>query len=343
MFIDEARFRVEAGRGGHGCVSFRREKYVPFGGPDGGDGGKGGDVVLEVNPQLRTLSDYRYQHEYKAPRGTDGKGKKMTGRSGKDLVLQVPRGTVVYDDETGELLADLVDERVRLVVAEGGRGGRGNPHFATASHRVPRERTLGKPGQVRTVRLELKLLADVGLVGFPNAGKSTFINTVTRAKSVVGDYPFTTLTPHLGVISLYGEEQLIFADIPGIIEGAHEGVGLGHQFLRHIERTRVLLHLVDVSPFSGREPVEDYEQLRTELAAYDSELATKPEIVVATKVDVPEHEERLERLREHVTKAGREFHAVSALTRDGVDDLVKRAWELNREAVRRELEASEPS
>jgi GTPase len=332
LFIDQARMSVRAGSGGNGCVSFRREKFVPRGGPDGGDGGKGGDLILAATNRLRTLHDYRYRHLYAAERGRDGQGARKTGRSGQDLVLEVPVGTLVREESTGELLGDLTADGQQLVVARGGRGGRGNIHFATSSHRVPRKCTPGEPAEERLIRLELKLLADVGLVGFPNVGKSTLINQVSRASSPVAPYPFTTLTPHLGVVTLSEDDRFIIADIPGIIEGAHTGTGLGLQFLRHVERTRVLLHLVEVSPEAERDPVEDYRILRVELAAHGMGLAGKPELVVATKIDVPGHERNLAAIEDFCRQEGRELFAISALEKQGLADLLWRCREVLRTA-----------
>jgi GTPase len=283
MFLDLAHIEVQAGRGGEGAVSFRRESYEPHGGPDGGDGGKGGDVVVEVDSQLATLLDYRYRRQYAAESGAKGTGSNRTGRSGEDLVLRVPPGTVVRDQESGELIAELIQPGERVVAARGGRGGKGNAFFATATNQAPRKNQPGEEGEGRRLELELKLIADVGLVGEPNAGKSTFLAAVSRATPKVADYPFTTLTPNLGVVQLSGSRTFVVADIPGIIEGAHEGKGLGHQFLRHIERTRTLALFV---PADVLEPQEEYEKLRSELRSYSEELAEKPHCVVFTKSDL---------------------------------------------------------
>ena len=290
MFIDEAKIRIKAGNGGNGCMAFRREKFVPRGGPSGGDGGKGGDIIMESTQRHNTLIHFRFNPEHKADRGRHGEGSNCTGKDGLDMILQVPVGTSLYDDETGELVHDFEQPDERVIIARGGRGGRGNQHFATPTHQAPREHELGREGEERVYRLELKLLADVGLVGFPNVGKSTLISRISAAKPKIADYPFTTLEPNLGVVSIGEaphEESFVVADIPGLIEGAHLGAGLGVQFLRHIERTRVLAHLVDVSDGSGRDnPVEDFKVISAELESFGHGLDEKPVIVVATKADV---------------------------------------------------------
>src|SRR5438309_4067428 len=284
MFVDEAKIYVKAGGGGNGCMAFRREKYVPRGGPSGGDGGAGGSIILEATQHDNTLLRYRFNREFRADRGRHGEGSNRTGHSGTDMVLSVPTGTVVIDEESGERLADLTRPGERITVARGGRGGRGNQHFAKPWHQAPRESEEGQPGEERRLRLELKLLADVGLLGFPNAGKSTLISRISAARPKIADYPFTTLEPNLGVVSV-DDSSFVVADIPGLIEGAHLGHGLGVQFLRHIERTRLLAHLVDVSDSTGREPVHDFEVILEELAAFSEDLAKKPMILVATKID----------------------------------------------------------
>ena len=326
MFVDEARIYVKAGNGGNGCVAFRREKFVPRGGPSGGDGGSGGSVILEATPHDNTLLRYRFNREFRADRGRHGEGSNRTGHSGNDLVLAVPIGTLVFDDESGQRLVDLTAPAQRFVVARGGRGGRGNQHFAKPWHQAPRESEEGQPGEERHLRLELKLLADVGLVGFPNAGKSTLISRISAARPKIADYPFTTLEPHLGVVSegdpARGGRTFVVADLPGLIEGAHEGAGLGTRFLRHIERTRLIAHLIDTSDASERDPIRDYEIIQGELAAFSEELAAKPEIVVATKLDATTSRERLDRLREFCAARGLEFHAISAATGEGVAELV---------------------
>src|SRR6202140_1512576 len=298
VFVDEAKIYVKAGDGGNGCVAFRREKFVPRGGPSGGDGGAGGSIILEASQHDNTLLRYRYNREFRADRGRHGEGSNCTGHSGDDWVLTVPVGTVVIESDTGERLADLTAPGQRVVVARGGRGGRGNQHFAKPWHQAPRESEEGQPGEEHHLRLELKLLADIGLVGFPNAGKSTLISRISAAHPKIADYPFTTLEPNLGVVQIENFRSFVVADIPGLIEGAHLGHGLGIQFLRHVERTRLLAHLVDVSEASGREPVHDFETVMEELAAFSDELARKPMIVVATKMDVAQDPARVESLRD---------------------------------------------
>src|SRR5271169_2655492 len=285
MFVDEAKILVKAGGGGNGCVAFRREKFVPHGGPSGGDGGDGADIILEANPHDNTLLRYRYNREFRADRGRHGEGSKCHGRSGVEMVLTVPVGTVVFDEDTGEPLIDFTEPGQRMVIAKGGHGGRGNAHFAKPWHQAPREHEDGKPGEERRLKLVLKLLADVGLVGFPNAGKSTLISRISAARPKIAAYPFTTLEPNLGVVQMPQFRSYVVADIPGIIEGAHEGRGLGIQFLKHIERTKVLVHLVDMSE-TGRDPIHDFETLIVELASFDEDLAKRPMLVAASKIDV---------------------------------------------------------
>lgn len=321
MFIDEVKIYVKAGDGGNGCTAFRREKYVPRGGPSGGDGGRGGDVWMVASEHYNTLLHYRFNPEHKAERGRHGEGSNRTGRDGASIELPVPVGTVVYDDDTGELLFDLTKSGQRVLVANGGRGGRGNARFATSTHQAPTEHEPGRPGEEKRLRLELKLLADVGLVGFPNAGKSTLISRVSAARPKIADYPFTTLEPHLGVVSLEDGRSFVMADIPGLIEGAHEGHGLGTQFLRHIERTRLLAHLVDVSEMSGRDPVRDFEVILEELASFNQDLARKPMIVVATKMDIAQNPERVESLKRIARKKRLRFFPISAVTGEGVQKL----------------------
>jgi GTPase len=325
LFIDRAKIRIAGGHGGNGVTAFRREKFVPRGGPSGGEGGRGGDVWLEADESLNTLLHLRYNPEHIAERGRHGEGSNRTGREGADKTVRVPVGTQVYDAETGELLYDFTRSGERWLAAEGGRGGFGNSHFATSTNRAPRYHQDGSPGQERELQLELKLLADIGLVGFPNAGKSTLISTISAAKPKIADYPFTTLEPHLGVVDLGEFRTLVVADIPGLIEGAHEGAGLGDRFLRHVERTKLLLHLVDVSSASGRDTVSDYEAINRELKAYDEQLAERPQIVVATKIDALDEPDRLERLRARATADGRPFHAISSATKEGVRELVNAA------------------
>ncbi len=324
MFIDEAKIRVKAGDGGNGCMAFRREKFVPRGGPSGGDGGQGGDVSMESSEQHNTLIHFRFNPEYKAERGRHGEGAKKTGRDGEGIVLKVPVGTVVYDEDTGEVVHDFSQPNERVVIARGGRGGRGNAQFATSTHQAPREHEDGRPGEDRNFRLELKLLADVGLVGYPNAGKSTLISRISAARPKVADYPFTTLEPNLGVV-LVGdkgkEESFVVADIPGLIEGAHTGAGLGTQFLRHIERTRLLVHLVDVSDGSGRpDVVKDVEVILGELASFGAGLETKPMLMVASKIDVA-NPEKLKKLKAWATRKKLKLYPISAVTGEGIEKL----------------------
>ena len=332
MFVDEAKICVKAGNGGNGCVAFRREKYVPRGGPSGGDGGNGGSVYLEANPNDNTLLRYRYSREFKADRGRHGEGSNCTGHSGEDLILQVPVGTLALDDQTGETLADLATAGRRVLVAHGGRGGRGNQHFAKPWHQAPREHEDGFPGEERRLRLELKLLADVGLVGFPNAGKSTLISVISAARPKIANYPFTTLEPNLGVVNADGGigkegreigRTFVVADLPGLIEGAHLGAGLGIRFLRHVERTRLLVHLIDTSDANADDPVHAFEIINGELAAFSESLTQKPMIVVATKLDATTDRTRLEALRDYCKKHGLEFHSISAAASEGVKELVR--------------------
>ncbi len=350
MFVDEVDIRVAAGDGGSGCLSFRREKFVPRGGPDGGDGGRGGSVWLRACNHLNTLVSLKFNPLCQAGRGAHGEGANRTGRSGNDLYVDVPPGTVVHavgeDGETREPLADLIDDDVPWRAAAGGRGGRGNRRFVSSTNRAPRRVEPGQPGEQRTLRLRLSLLADVGLVGFPNAGKSTLISRVSAARPKVAEYPFTTLTPHLGVVSLEGDRSFVLADVPGLIAGAHQGHGLGHRFLRHLERTRVLVHLVDVSSGSGREPVDDFETIRNELehfpaaeaatapggaadgagAGVSPDLARKPQLAVATKMDALDDGERLARLRGHLLARSIPLYPISAVTGDGVPALLEAMW-----------------
>lgn len=322
MFIDRAKIRIQGGHGGNGVTAFRREKFVPRGGPSGGDGGRGGDVWIVADSSLNTLLHLRYNPEHVAGRGLHGEGSKRSGRNGDDAIVRVPVGTQIFDSSSGELVEDLAADGSRWLAARGGRGGFGNAHFATSTNRAPRYHQQGSEGEARELQLELKLLADVGLVGFPNAGKSTFISTVSAAKPKVADYPFTTLEPYLGVVDMGDFRTLVIADIPGLIEGAHKGAGLGDQFLRHIERTKLLLHLVDVSSFSARDPVTDYETVNRELAAYSSSLADRPQIVVATKIDALDDEARLRLLKQWAEEMGKPFYAISSATGEGVRELV---------------------
>ncbi len=314
---------MRGGNGGNGVTAFRREKFVPRGGPSGGDGGRGGDVWLEADGSLNTLLHLRYNPEHTAERGRHGEGSNRSGREGEDTVVRVPLGTQVFDRETGDLFCDLSEDGMRWLAARGGRGGFGNSHFTTSTNRAPRYHQQGGVGEERELQLELKLLADVALVGFPNAGKSTLISTISAARPKIADYPFTTLEPNLGVVDLGDFRTFVVADIPGLIEGAHKGAGLGDKFLRHVERTKLLLHLVDVSSAQGRDPVSDYEIINRELEAYDAELATRPQIVVATKTDALDEPERLQNLRKRAEKDGKPFHAVSSATNEGVRELIR--------------------
>jgi GTPase len=322
MFIDRVKIRVQGGRGGNGVTAFRREKFVPRGGPSGGDGGRGGDVWIVADSSLNTLLHLRYNPEHIAERGRHGEGSNCSGREGEDRIVKVPVGTQIFDSASGELLQDLAIDGARWLAAKGGRGGFGNSHFATATNRAPRYHQLGSEGEVLDLQLELKLLADVGLVGFPNAGKSTFISTISAAKPKIADYPFTTLEPHLGVVDLGDFRTFVVADIPGLIEGAHEGAGLGDRFLRHIERTKLLLHLVDVSSASGRDPVADYLAVNRELRAYNPDLANRPQIVVATKIDALDEPGRLESLKSRAVTDGLPFYEVSSVTNKGTKELI---------------------
>ncbi|HKE55515.1 MAG TPA: GTPase ObgE [Pyrinomonadaceae bacterium] len=323
MFIDRAKIHVQGGDGGNGVTAFRREKFVPRGGPSGGDGGRGGDVTLVADSSLNTLLHLRYNPRHIAGRGLHGEGSNRSGRDGADLVVKVPVGTQIFDASTGEQLYDLANDRAEWKVARGGRGGFGNAHFTTSTNRAPRYHQTGSKGEERELQLELKLLADVGLVGFPNAGKSTLISTVSAARPKVADYPFTTLEPHLGVVDLGDFRSFVIADIPGLIEGAHAGAGLGDRFLRHIERTKLLLHLVDVSSLSGRDTVADYETVNRELASYNPALAVRPQIVVATKMDALDDPERVNSLKRRTEQDGKTFFAISSVTGSGVTELMQ--------------------
>ncbi len=326
MFIDEAKVVVAGGGGGNGCVAFRREKFVPRGGPSGGDGGRGGSVYLESSEHLNTLLKFRYTHEFRAERGRHGEGSNRHGRAGDDRAVTVPVGTLVSDDETGEMLWDFDAPGQRFLAARGGRGGRGNARFATSTRQAPRKAEPGGPGEERTLRLELKLLADVGLVGFPNVGKSTLIARLSSAHPKIADYPFTTLEPCLGVVGLDRERSFVMADIPGLIEGAHEGRGLGTRFLRHIERTRLLLHLIDVADSSGRDPVEDHHVILKELESFSPTVASKPMLLVASRTDVAGDGKRLEALRRFCREQGRPLSEISSVTGAGLEELKQAAW-----------------
>ncbi|TGE32010.1 GTPase ObgE [Desulfosporosinus sp. Sb-LF] len=327
MFYDQAKIYVKGGDGGAGAVAFRREKYVPEGGPSGGDGGRGGNIVFVGDEGLRTLVDFRYKRHYKGNRGDHGQAKNMSGRGGEDSILRIPVGTVVLDDDTGEVLADITEHDQRVIVAAGGRGGRGNARFMSNTNKAPTLAENGEPGVEHWLRLELKLLADVGLVGFPNVGKSTIISKVSAAKPKIADYHFTTLVPNLGVVELEDGQSFVMADIPGLIEGAHTGAGLGHEFLRHTERTRLILHVLDISGSEERDPLEDLRIIQEELRLYSPELAKRPVIIVANKIDIPGTEENLQRLKE-VVDEGQEIFAVSAATGEGLQPLIYRIAQL---------------
>ena len=329
-FVDTARITVRAGNGGNGAVAFHREKYVAAGGPDGGDGGRGGSVILEINEHMSTLMDFRYKRKYVAANGMDGQGKRCSGKDGEDLIIKVPRGTVVRDAETKEIICDM-SQTDRFVLARGGNGGWGNKHFATPTRQVPRFAKSGLPGRTREVVLELKLLADVGLVGFPNVGKSTLLSVVSKAAPKIANYHFTTLYPNLGVVYVREGVSFVLADIPGIIEGAAQGAGLGHDFLRHIDRCRLLIHVVDVSGSEGRDPVADFDAICQELQAYSPQLAARKMIVAANKADILEDPALLEHLREHVESLGLELFEISAAAHQGVQELMDRAAQLLQE------------
>jgi GTP-binding protein len=322
MFVDVAKIYIKAGDGGHGAVSFRREKYVPFGGPDGGDGGDGGDVIFKVDSGMRTLLDFKYKKKHEAERGHNGAGNNMFGKDGEDLIIKVPPGTVIKDAESGKIIADLKEEGQQVVAARGGKGGKGNARFATPTRQAPNFAQPGLPGEERWVILELKLLADVGLVGFPNVGKSTILSMITGAKPKIANYHFTTLTPNLGVVEMPGVKSFVLADIPGLIEGAHEGTGLGIEFLRHVERTKLLIHVIDVSGIEGRDPVDDFEKINEELRLYNEKLSKKPQIVAANKSDIPGSEENFERLKAEMDKRGIKIFKISAATNQGLRELM---------------------
>jgi len=327
-FVDEVKAHVKAGDGGNGCVSFRRERFIPKGGPNGGNGGKGGDVILEADAQLSTLLDLSYPQQFRASKGSHGKGKDQTGRNGEDFIIRVPLGTVVRDDETGEVVQDLIMEGQRYVAAQGGRGGRGNARFATSTRRAPRIAEKGEEGQEGWLRLELKLLADVGLVGYPNVGKSTLLAKISSAKPKIADYPFTTLSPNLGVVARADHEPFLVADIPGLIEGASQGVGLGLRFLRHIERTHLLVHLLDVSERRPQDPLEDFHALNSELRAYQPALLQKKQIVVLNKIDLPGGREKASHVIEPLRELGYRLYLISANTGEGLDELVEAISEI---------------
>lgn len=328
MLIDSAIIEVRSGRGGDGCVSFHRAKYVPKGGPDGGDGGDGGDVILIAEQGIDTLLDFKGRHHWRAKKGENGKGKQQIGRSADDLLVKLPPGTLVYDDESGDLLVDLDETGKQFVAAKGGKGGYGNERYKTAIHQTPRESTPGGDAEEKTLRLELKLIADIGLIGLPNAGKSTLLSAVSKARPKVADYPFTTLEPNLGIAELQGHRRIVIADLPGLIEGASEGHGLGIRFLRHVERTNLLLHLIDVDPLDGSDPIENYHAIRKELAGYSEELASKTEIIAISKMDLlPTEEDRAAAVELIEQELGLPTFAFSSATKLGVDALLEQCWD----------------
>ena len=333
MFVDRVEIDIQAGDGGSGCVSFRRERYVPRGGPDGGNGGDGGSVILRAKSGINNLSPLVHRKHWKASRGTHGQGSNRHGRNGEDMVIEVPTGTLIRDVDEGFVLKDLAEEGDTVTAARGGRGGRGNAHFKSSTNRTPREATVGEAGEARHLMLELKLIADVGLLGKPNAGKSTLLSRVTRARPEIASYPFTTKTPHLGLVQVDLDRSFVIADIPGLIEGAHQGAGLGHEFLRHVERTRVLLHLVEPTPMDGTDPVENYLAIRGEIEAYDHRLGARPEIVAVTKCELPEAADVQRELSAHLE---RPVMAISAVTGQNLNQVMAAAWE----AVQRENDGS---
>lgn len=328
MFIDVAKIRVKGGKGGDGAVAWRREKYEPSGGPYGGDGGDGGSVILKADEGIRTLMDYRYKRVYEAENGENGRSKKQFGKSGEDIILKVPVGTLVKDAVTGKVIVDLKEHNQTFVIAKGGRGGRGNARFATSTRQAPNFAEPGKKGEEREIILELKLLADVGLIGFPNVGKSTILSILTSAKPKIANYHFTTLKPNLGVVRVAEEKSFVLADLPGLIEGAHEGAGLGHDFLKHIERTSVLIHVIDISGSEGRDPIEDFYKINEELKQYNEKLSKKPQIIAANKMDLPGAEENLKRVKSELEPNGYKIFPVSAATLEGIEDLKYAAWNL---------------
>jgi GTP-binding protein len=328
MFIDVAEINIQSGNGGNGCVSFRREKFVPAGGPDGGDGGKGGDIVFEVDTGLTTLMDFRYKRKYKGKNGEDGRGAKSSGKSAEDTIIKVPLGTIVKDKKSGKILCDLFSPSQRFIAAKGGQGGLGNYHFATATRQAPSFAKSGVPGEIKDIILELKLLADVGLIGFPNVGKSTLLSVVSSARPKIANYHFTTLQPNLGVVELGEGNSFVLADIPGLIEGAHQGIGLGHEFLKHVERTRILIHIVDVSGIEGRDPVKDFNAINDELIKYNEELSKRPQIVVANKLDLVSDEKDLKKFQVYIKEKGFNYFEISAATKKGVRELMQFVMEM---------------
>ena len=337
MFIDKARIFVKAGNGGNGSVAFRKEKYVPAGGPDGGDGGRGASIIFEVDLGLRTLMDFKYKRKYLAESGGDGSKKRKAGKNGEDLILKVPAGTIIRDEATGLVIADLKEEGDRAVVAKGGRGGKGNQHFANSIRQAPAFAKSGTDGEERWVVLELKMIADVGLLGFPNVGKSTFLSVVTKAKPKIANYHFTTLTPNLGVVQTKFGESFVLADIPGLIEGAAEGIGLGHDFLRHVERTKVLIHIVDITGHEGRNALEDFDKINEELSLYNERLSHRPQVVVANKMDILEDESVYDEFKTELEGRGYKVFKMSAATREGVDDVIAYVSQLLNEVEDVEL------
>lgn len=329
MFVDEAKIHVKAGDGGRGCIAFRREKYIPKGGPEGGDGGDGGSVIFLSDPSENTLLDFSGKHHWHAQRGEDGMGKKMAGHGGDDLVIRVPPGTLIYDAEHDILMADLDGPDKKVVIARGGKGGRGNWHFKSSINQTPRYAEPGTEGQERMLRLELKLIADVGLVGMPNAGKSTLLRSISAARPKVADYPFTTLEPQLGIVDLVGDRRMVFADIPGLIEGAQSGLGLGHAFLRHIERTKVIVHMLDMFPMDGSDPAHNYRVIRKELEAFSPVLANKQELIAANKMDLAIDDEAIDKLRAELPD--KQIHAISGVSRVGLDRLLETLWSILKE------------
>jgi GTP-binding protein len=329
MFVDEARIHVKAGDGGNGVISFRREKYIPKGGPDGGDGGDGGDVWFIADPNRNTLMDFAGKHHWHARRGEDGMGKQMAGKNGTDLLIRVPPGTLIYDADHDLMLADLDEPHRKVLIAKGGKGGRGNWHFRSSTNQAPRYAEPGTEGQERNLRLELKLIADVGLVGMPNAGKSTLLRATSSARPKVADYPFTTLQPHLGIVELPGHRRMVVADIPGLIEGAHQGAGLGHDFLRHIERTKILVHVLDLFPMDGSDPATNYRTIRRELEAFSPDLAAKREVVAANKIDLAVDDVALDKLRTELPQA--RLYAISGVSGKGLPAMLETLWSMLRE------------
>jgi len=341
MFIDRSRIIVKAGNGGNGMSSFRREKYVPKGGPSGGDGGRGANVALVGDADLNTLIDFRYKRQFKADSGVHGQTNNMHGRGAEDLFIKVPAGTIIKDEATGQVLGDITAPGQTIIVARGGRGGRGNARFVNSVHRAPTFAELGEPGEERSLVLELKLLADVGLLGYPSVGKSSILSMVSAAKPEIAAYHFTTLSPVLGVVSIDEGQNFVLADIPGLIEGAHEGVGLGHDFLRHVERTKVLIHVLDVSGLEGRDPIDDFHKINNELKLYNERLFRRPQIIAANKMDLPEARENFQRVAEYMTSLGHEIYPVSAATGEGLTALMQRAFTMLGEYVEEPLNIAE--